>query len=50
MQSLAAMSGQLEAMARPEVAGFGDAKVALKPALRRPYTFDVVFNDGYRAG
>lgn len=38
MQSLTAMSGQLEAMARPEVAGFGDAKKALEPALRRPHS------------
>ena len=32
------MSGQLGAMARPEVAGFGDANEALELALRRPYS------------
>ena len=38
MQFLVVMLGQLEAMARPEVTGFGDANDTLEPALHRPYS------------
>ena len=38
MQSLVVILGQLEAMARPELTGFGDANETLEPALHHPYS------------